>query len=213
VDIASGDEQTQALELSGMLDGVLSPDGQQIAFSLSTSGSVDDNNIWTVALEGQNLRKRTQLPAMQHEPAWSPNGERLYFLSGDGGQAHDIWMLTLATGEVRQLTVGALYHFDIAVGPQNTLAFSSNRSGNYEIWLWDEGAGGTPQKLTDHPALDARPSWSPSGESMVFESSRSGGLNIWKLELVSHALTQLTYHADGARHPVWSGSMGDEVSP
>ena len=215
VQIENGSEEAVNLSLSGMLDAVVSPNGLQVAFSLSTSGSIDDNNIWTVGIDGANLRKQTRLTNMQHEPAWSWSGNFIYFSSGDGGQAHDIWQLTLATEKVEQLTVGSLYHFDVASGPDGQLAFSSNRSGNYEIWAGDVDQSSPPVKLTNNPALDARPSWSPTGEFITFESSRSGGLNIWLIDVASREIIQLTDHDGGARHPVWSRSRASnpEATP
>ena len=83
--------------LPGIVDAVLSPDGNRVAFSLSTGGSIDDNDIWLYELRSEQLRKLTQMPRLQHEPAWSPDGQHVYFLSGDGGQAHDIWRVEVAS--------------------------------------------------------------------------------------------------------------------
>ena len=49
------------------------------------------------------------------------------------------------------------------------IAYASNRSGNWEIWLmdWD---GANPRKITNHGALSILPSWSPDNERMVYTS-------------------------------------------
>ena len=58
------------------------------------------------------------------------------------------------------------------------IAFSSNRDdanhdtyGNYEIYVMN-GDGTNPLRLTEHPALDGRPSWSPDGTKIAFVSKR-----------------------------------------
>lgn len=201
VEVASGNETPIPLPLAGMNDAVLSPDGRRIAFSLSTASSIDNNDLWMVDADGGQPRKLTQLPYLQHDPAWGPDGSTLYFLSGKGDQNHDIWKLNLSDGATAQLTVGQLYHFDVAAGPDGSLAFSGNRSGNYEIWLWP--AGEKPRPLTDHPALDARPSWSPDGRVLLFESTRNGVPNIWRLPVSGGEPEPLTHHPRGARMPVW----------
>jgi TolB protein len=53
------------------------------------------------------------------------------------------------------------------------IAFASNRSGNWEIWLmdWD---GANQRQITRHGALSILPSWSPDNERMVYTSFARG---------------------------------------
>jgi len=201
VALESGREAPIKTELSGMHDAVLSPDGRYIAFSLSSSPSIDDNNIWLVEADGSDPRKLIKKQFLQHEPAWSQDGGTVYFLSGRGDQTHDLWRFDLHKGSLQQLTSGQLYNFDIAPGPGGVLAFSSNRTGNYEIWLREPA--GEVRRLTNHPALDAAPSWAPDGRSLVFESTRGGNPNIWRIPRDGGDPVQLTHHAEGARASVW----------
>ena len=48
----------------------------------------------------------------------------------------------------------------VCVEAQARIAFSSNRDGNYEIYVMDDD-GGNLEKLTNHPDSDFHPSWSP----------------------------------------------------
>ena len=205
LDVASGTETPISAPLAGIQDAIVSPDGGRIAFSLSTAESIDDNNIWIMNIDGSMPRKLTNMPALQHEPSWHPDGQSLYFVSGPGGQSHDIWRLSLVDKRTEQLTVGQLYNFNVAVAPTGEIAFSSNRSGNYEIWRWLEGT--EPQALTRDPGLDAAPTFSPDGQSLIFESSRGGTLNLWRVGLKGDIATdpvQLTFHTVGARAPAWA---------
>lgn len=210
VDTSTGKETPVPAPLQGMNDAVVSPDGMQIAFSLSTSGSIDDNNIWLIDADGGNQQKMTNMQGLQHEPVWLPNGKHLYFLSGEGGQAHDIWRLTLATRETEQLSSSSLYHFDVAVAPDGRVAFSSNRSGNYEIWIRD--LEGNLRQVTRDPAMDGKPTWSPDGKTLIFESSRSGDPNLWKVTLSGGEPEQLTRYQEGARAPAWY-RLSKEAAP
>jgi TolB protein len=146
------------------------------------------------------------MPWLQHQPAWSPDGQALYFVSGRGRQTHDIWRYGFPDGRLEQLTSGQLYHFDVTVSPKGELAYSSNRSGNYEIWV--QGGGEEPARLTHHPALDAGPTWSPDGSTLLFESSRGGVPNIWKMTPGGSPPVQVTRHEGGARAPVWRHDAG-----
>ncbi|HEX6084908.1 MAG TPA: Tol-Pal system beta propeller repeat protein TolB [Thermoanaerobaculia bacterium] len=53
------------------------------------------------------------------------------------------------------------------------IAFASNRTGNWEIWLmdWD---GANQRRITSHGALSLLPSWSPDNERMVYTSFARG---------------------------------------
>jgi TolB protein len=198
VDLA-GTETTIPLEQFPIVDAVISPDGKYLAYSFSTA--IDGNDLWIANANGAGAERLVKMTKLQHEPVWSPDGRYLYFLSGDGGQAHDIWRISLATKSLEQMTVGSLYHFDIALSPKGELAYSNNQSGNYEIYL---ERNGKPEAITKNSALDARPAFSPDGNVIVFESTRGGMPNLWQVNLQSGLTQQITFHKDGARDPAWS---------
>jgi TolB protein len=206
VDLASREAKELQTPLPGIVDGVLSPDGKAIAFSLSTGDSIDDNDLWLYEFASQRTRKLTQMPRLQHEPVWSPDGRYVYFLSGDGGQAHDIWRVETTSAATEQLTVNDLYHFDLAVRADGALAYSSNRSGNYELWV--QGPGQAPKQLTFDPGLDARPSWDPAGTALVFESTRSGEAALYRITLDDGNIALLPL-GRAARLPVFFHAQED----
>jgi Tol biopolymer transport system component len=185
----------------GLQDASISPDGARILFSMSTADSVDDNNLWTVDADGKNPLKLTNMKGLQHSPVWGPDGQWIYFLNGPSVFHHDIWRYSLLTKKVESWIAGKLYHFEMAFSPAGRLTFSSNRSGNYEIWQQNEDQ--TVRQLTDNPANDGHPAWSPDGKTLAFDSTRSGRHQVWTLSMASQELHQLTDHPVGARFPVW----------
>ena len=62
------------------------------------------------------------------------------------------------------------------------IAFTSNRDGNYEIYLMNIDGGGL-RNLTAHPANDSAAAWSPDGKKLAFISSRGGGSDIYIMEV------------------------------
>lgn len=207
VDAKSGRSETIRIPMPNVLDAVIGPDGRSVAFSAALADSVDQNDIWVVDSASGQLRKVAAMPGLQHEPAWSTDGKTLYFLSGPGGsETHDIWKIDLAAGGPQQVTVNALYHFDIAVRDDGAIAFSGNRGGDYDLW-WQRKSG-APERLTENAALDARPSWSADGERLVYESINDGVSQLWLLEMPAHAARSLTAIPGGARMPVWAPTGG-----
>jgi TolB protein len=206
LDVATGEAIAIKTPAAGIFDAVVSPDGKQIAYSVSMGSSTDRNDIWTVDIATGATQKITAIPGLQHEPAWSRDGQSIYFLSGQGGPTHDIWRVDIVSRAVTQLTVNDLFHFDVAVRDDGAIAYSSNRGGHYDLWLMRED--GKPERLTDDAALDARPSWSADGERLVFESTRAGASDLWTYDLSSKTFTRITEMPGGARMPVWAPAGG-----
>jgi len=62
------------------------------------------------------------------------------------------------------------------------IAFTTNRDGNYEIYLMNnDGTGLT--NLSKHAAQDTSPTWSPDGKKIAFVSTRDGGSDVYVMEV------------------------------
>src|SRR5215831_7096881 len=57
----------------------------------------------------------------------------------------------------------------------NWIAFSSNRDGNYDVYVIP-AAGGKPKQLTFHSANDTVAGWTPDGKRILFSSGRAKGV-------------------------------------
>ena len=58
------------------------------------------------------------------------------------------------------------------------IAFTSNRDGNYEIYVMNAD-GSHPRNATSHPARDDHPTWHPDGRRLLFVSDRDGGSDLY----------------------------------
>lgn len=83
------------------------------------------------------------------------------------------------------------------------IAFVSSRDGSNEIYVMN--ADGTELKnLTNHPASDTNPAWSPDGSQLAFVSNRIGSAQVYVMNPDGSDVRQLTDSENGAGHPVWS---------
>ena len=57
--------------------------------------------------------------------------------------------------------------------------------------------GSQLQQITDHPGLDVSPEWSPNGRHIAFGSNRSGVSEIYKIDIATKELKQLTRNLKG----------------
>lgn len=80
-----------------------SPDGRQVAFvSLGPDGQSD---IFTMESDGGQPRRLTREPSEEICPAWSADGQSVYFRSNRGGRRY-IWRMPLSGGSWQQVTSG-----------------------------------------------------------------------------------------------------------
>ena len=94
--------------------------------------------------------------------------------------------------------------------PFNTyrIAFTFSELGNAEIYVMDSD-GGNQENLTNHPAYDGFPDWSPDGTKIAFVSTRDKvAAQIYTMDADGKNPIRLT---DGPRHksaPDWSPDGG-----
>ena len=98
----------------------------------------------------------------------------------------------------------------VYVDAQARITFTSDRDGNWEIYVMDTD-GGNPQNLTNDPSDDRDPSWSPDGERIVFYSNRDGHVidgwstyEIYVMDANGGNPQNLTNDLNDDRFPAWS---------
>lgn len=95
-----------------------------------------------------------------------------------------------------------------AFATDRLLAFTSDQNGNSEIYtIHADGSGRT--NLTNNPAYDGTPFWSPDGRRIAFTSDREGSTQIYIMDADGSNVTRLTngegnYAVDPNGYSPWS---------
>ena len=135
----------------------------------------------------------------------------------------DIWIANENGSNPQRITDNEAREIYPRFSPDgNWIAFSSNRDGNYDVFVVP-ATGGKPRQLTFHTADDNVVGWTPDSKKVLFSSVRGNGAfptvaTLWEVSIDGSAEQPLptdwgysaSYSADGKklafmRHPsVWS---------
>jgi TolB protein len=84
-----------------------------------------------------------------------------------------------------------------------TLAFTSTRDGNAEVYVM-RANGGHADDLTRNLAQDGQPAWSPDGKTIAFVSTRDGNAGIYVMNADGSGQHRVTRSDANDTAPVWS---------
>ena len=195
-----------------------SPDGQKITFAsfrdLHKPKGIILAEIYVMNPDGTNPINLTQSPERADLfSSWSPDGKQIVFGSIKGFVS-DVWVMDANGANQRNLTNHDALDRRPDWSPDGMrIAFESNREGGWEFDFWGNmdvyvmNADGTNSiNLTNHPALDGYPDWSPDGMRIAFHSNRDGDDN-WEIYVMNADGTNpinLTNHPAEDWRPSWS---------
>ena len=142
-------------------------------------------------------------------PALGPDGNWLAFSSRRNGY-WDLYLLDFGGGGIHRLTDTPEYDAAPSWSPDGAfIAYESYVNGNLDIFLRSvTDPGQAPLPLTQDPAADTSPAWSPllPGRQIAFISNRSGEPEVWIADL-DHAGNFIDVSNNPKMveaHPAWS---------
>ena len=84
------------------------------------------------------------------------------------------------------------------------IVFSSDREGNFDIYLMNPDGSGVIQQLTDHLSADYNPVFSPTGEKILFVSHRDGIRDLYLMATDGRNVRKVFVSGADRSEPTWS---------
>ena len=203
IDISSGQQTHLDLPVSDMLDAQLSHDGQWIAFSQMTLDPVMNHNLWRVRVDGSGLEQLTNQADFQIFPSWSADDNVITYSSGTQLGLQELWQLEIESGSQTQITLDSKFNYDPAISLENELVYSTNLSGNYDIWLKSDQQSSALQ-ITKNQDYEGEPAWSPNGLQIAYVSLTGGTKQIWIMSSQGKDPVSITPDTVSSRAPAWA---------
>jgi hypothetical protein len=181
--------------------GSFSPDGQQLAFAALRRGR---DVLSIVDVDRARVLREIEVPGVRElsNPSWSPDG-RSIAVSGMQGGITNLYLIDLDTGEAEQLTTGRNADMMPAFSPDGTtLAFTTDRGPatdldalhfvGYRIGLLDLATREIELLPATQAGRNFNPVWAPDGQSLFFLSDQTGIANIYRVDVETGALAEVT---------------------
>jgi Tol biopolymer transport system component len=185
--------------------GTWSPDSRRFAFSALRK---DRDVVVVIDVQRADRLREYEIPDVSEitNPTWSPDGATIV-VSGLKGGISDLYAINVATGQATQLTDDRFADLQPMYSPDGrSIAFATDRGetdfntltfGEYRLAVMDvasreirtlQPAGGERRVVGKH----INPQWSRDSRALFFISDRTGIPNIYRMDIGSGALTQVT---------------------
>jgi Tol biopolymer transport system component len=184
---------------------------REIAFVSNANGNWD---IYSIDSSGK-LTNLTEVgegkSANDWFASWSLDSKQINFLSDRSGEVGPTQInpdgsnprsLTVVSAIITLFGEGRLF-WDPNWSSEGRMVWASLKDLNLELYLRDSD-GSNEIRLTNNPARDWFPAWSPDGKQIAFCSDREGNENIYVMDIEGGEPRRLTDNPADDLRPIWS---------
>lgn len=180
--------------------GAWASDGRRFVVGAISKG---DPVLSIFDVESGALEREVRLRGLDEvlNPTWSPDGQAVAFSANSGGLS-DLFLYDFVADTLRRLTSDPYSDIQPAWSPDGrSIAFVTDRFGSdlgtlrigpYRLALIDPRTGTIRAVRAFDRGKHINPQWSSDSRSLYFLSDRTGITNVYRLELASGELRQVT---------------------
>ena len=169
-------------------------DIERLAFDRPSSGNGRD--VWIMELGRAPSRLTTR--GVESFPAFSPGGDKVAFSSDRGAPTSAVFEVDVNGRDESRMFSGARPNQgirDLRWVPDGRMAFA------FDGGVWTHNSGST-REVT--PAGGVRASWPSFGPDAIYFSRLTGiGLQIWRINPTTRAMSRFLGAPDGSDQPAW----------
>ena len=171
-----------------ILSPAWSPDGDRLAYVSFEEGTQASIYIQD-RRQGSRIKAISQ-PGINGAPSWSPDGERLAItLSYEGNP--EIYVYEINAQQLTRITQSASIDTEPVWADEDTLIFTSNRSGGPQLYEVSS-RGGRASRITFDGNYNASATVSSDGSTVAFVHGADNGFQIAAIDRVSGLFQVLT---------------------
>ena len=145
--------------------------------------------------DGENETRLLSSPEPLMSPNWSPDGEKLAYVSFENKRPQ-IFIQDIYTMKRERMTDFPGINGSPVFSPDGKqLAMVLSKDGNPELYVMDI-ASKEIRRVTRNRAIDTEPSWTPDGKNLIFSSERGGKPQIYRVNLSSGKVRRMTFEGE-----------------
>ena len=180
-------------EIYQALTGEVGVFSTRLAYVAVTRGSATSYTLRVADSDGENPRTVLQSKEPILSPVWSPDGERLAYVTFEKGRA-EVYVQDMRSG--RRSSVASFKGINSAPAwspDGKRLAVTLSKSGNAEIYILDIASGNLTRITNNTSAIDTEPVWLPNGKELLFTSDRGGQPQIYRVAASGGTAKRITF--------------------